>query len=48
MEIITHSVSMQNQNSKTLKANDQIQYKLNNSNEWIKTTVLDRAGKVTG
>ena len=39
---------MQDQNSKTLKANDQIQYKLNNSNEWIKATVLGRAGKVTG
>ena len=43
MEIITHSAS-----SKTLQANDQIQYKLNNSNEWIKATVLGRAGKVTG
>ena len=48
MEITTHSVSMQDQNSKILKANDQIQYKLNNLNEWIKATVLGRAGKVTG
>ena len=42
-----NTFGMQDQNSKTLKANDQIQYKLNNSNEWIKATVLGRAGKVT-
>ena len=48
MEITTHLVSMQDQNRKTLKVNDQIQYKLNNLSEWIKSTVLGRAGKVTG
>ena len=48
MEIRTHPLSIQDQNSKKLKVNDQIQYKLNNSNEWIQATVLGRAGKVTG
>ena len=48
IEITTHLMSMQDQNSKTLKVNDQIQYKLNNLNKWIKATVLGRAGKVTG
>ena len=36
------------QNRKTPKANDNIQYKLQNTEEWIKTTVLGRAGKATG
>lgn len=35
-------------NRKTLKVNDIIQYKLQNTDEWIKATVLGRAGKATG
>ena len=36
------------QNRKMPKANDNIQYKLQNTEEWIKATVLGRAGKATG
>ena len=37
------------QNSRPkLKVNDIIQYKLNNTNDWIKATVTGRAGKATG
>ena len=36
------------QNRKTPKMNDIIQYKLQNSDEWIKATVTGRAGKATG
>ena len=36
------------QNRKTPKGNDIIQYKLQNSDEWIKASVTGRAGKATG
>ena len=36
------------QNRTTLKPNDSIQYKTHNTDEWIKATVLGRAGKATG
>ena len=36
------------QNRKTPKANVNIQYKLQNTEEWIKATVPGRAGKATG
>ena len=36
------------QNRTTLKPNDSIQYKTQNTDEWIKATVLGRAGKATG
>ena len=37
------------QNSRPkLKVNDIIQYKLNNTDDWIKATVTGRAGKATG
>ena len=36
------------QNRKTPKANENIQYKLQNTEEWIRATVLGRAGKATG
>ena len=36
------------QNRTTLKPNDSIQYKTQNTDEWIEATVLGRAGKATG
>ena len=36
------------QNRITLKPNDSIQYKMQNTGEWIKAKVLGRAGKATG
>ena len=36
------------QNRKMLKAKDNIQYKLQNTEEWIKAIVLGRVGKATG
>ena len=36
------------QNRKTPKVKDIIQYKLQNSDEWIKATATGRAGKATG
>ena len=39
--------AIQNSRQK-LKVNDIIQYKLNNTGDWIKDTVTGRAGKETG
>ena len=36
------------QNRRRIKANDQIQYRLQNSDNWIRATVIGRAGKATG
>ena len=44
----TDNTANTQQSRKALKANDQIQYKLQDTNDWIRATVTGRAGKATG
>ena len=47
-ELGTDNTANTQQSRKALKANDQIQYKLQDTNDWIRATVTGRAGKATG
>ena len=44
----TDNTANTQQSRKALKAYDQIQYKLQDTNDWIRATVTGRAGKATG
>ena len=44
----TEDIQAIQRSKQKLKVNDIIQYKLKNANDWIKATVIGRAGKATG